>query len=591
MNSVTVVSVGDTPSELVARLLKHSGQITIVRQCPELAELLAASQSGLASIALIATNTQALTATLVDRLNAVGVSVVALAEQPGELARLQALGAISVSQTVSVEELAKVLAQTSTAGRFSESTGFSGTGASSARSLDPGEARGQRTRRNLKSDAGPQSSAGSLTTGAVGGPMASGAGDTSPLIPAPGEHESGLERQTSTSHLVDLPASAHSLPGGSERPPSELESSNANSSELPDVWRTAAQKLSAAPPLVGPEQIRSTKTRKVGLGRGHKAGRVKSATFVKGLKSLLPTKASSDHGSGFIPDGRSEVIAVWGPAGSPGRTTVAINLAAELALAGRQVLLIDADTYGASVAASLGLLDESAAFAQACRVADQGTLTSSVLAGIATEVVFAGGSFRLLSGLTRSDRWPELRAAAVERVLEAALKLVDTVVIDCGFCLENDEELSYDQMTPRRNATTVSALAMADTIYAVGQSDAIGMPRLVRGLNELAELHGGGISAPIKVVFNKTPKRSIARSAQNELTLAWERFGPDYPIAHFLPQDAETVERAITEGRLLLELGPNTVLRQAIRTMACAHVQGNDQTLVSRTTAEALNSG
>ena len=37
-------------------------------------------------------------------------------------------------------------------------------------------------------------------------------------------------------------------------------------------------------------------------------------------------------------------------------------------------MLVDADTYGASVAAFLGLLDESAALAHACRMADQGVL-------------------------------------------------------------------------------------------------------------------------------------------------------------------------------------------------------------------------
>ncbi|MDD0858839.1 hypothetical protein NHF46_15995 [Arthrobacter alpinus] len=50
---------------------------------------------------------------------------------------------------------------------------------------------------------------------------------------------------------------------------------------------------------------------------------------------------------------------------------MAINLAAEHAAAGMSVMVIDADSYGASIAAALGLLEESASFAQACRVADQ----------------------------------------------------------------------------------------------------------------------------------------------------------------------------------------------------------------------------
>ena len=64
------------------------------------------------------------------------------------------------------------------------------------------------------------------------------------------------------------------------------------------------------------------------------------------------------------------VMAVWGPIGSPGVTTMAVNLAVESALAGYKTLLIDADTYGAAVAVHLGLLDDTAAIAQACRAAE-----------------------------------------------------------------------------------------------------------------------------------------------------------------------------------------------------------------------------
>ena len=70
---------------------------------------------------------------------------------------------------------------------------------------------------------------------------------------------------------------------------------------------------------------------------------------------------------------------MWGPAGSPGRTLVAANIAGELAAEGKSVLLVDADSYGASVAAVLGLLDEAAGLAQACRLADQGLLDAEAL--------------------------------------------------------------------------------------------------------------------------------------------------------------------------------------------------------------------
>ena len=61
------------------------------------------------------------------------------------------------------------------------------------------------------------------------------------------------------------------------------------------------------------------------------------------------------------------------PTGAPGRSTVALNLAAELAVHA-PTLLVDCDTYGSSVAQSLGLLDEAPGMAAACRAADQGAL-------------------------------------------------------------------------------------------------------------------------------------------------------------------------------------------------------------------------
>ena len=79
------------------------------------------------------------------------------------------------------------------------------------------------------------------------------------------------------------------------------------------------------------------------------------------------------------------------------------------------MLLVDADTYGGCVAQTLGLLDEAPGIAAACRAADQGLLDLPALSRIAPEVV---PGLRVLTGLPKAERWPEVRAAALERVLE-----------------------------------------------------------------------------------------------------------------------------------------------------------------------------
>ncbi len=55
-------------------------------------------------------------------------------------------------------------------------------------------------------------------------------------------------------------------------------------------------------------------------------------------------------------------------------------MADEIARAGVDVLLADADTYGASVAQHLGLLDESSGLAAAARAAGNGSLGLTELA-------------------------------------------------------------------------------------------------------------------------------------------------------------------------------------------------------------------
>ena len=233
---------------------------------------------------------------------------------------------------------------------------------------------------------------------------------------------------------------------------------------------------------------------------------------------------------------RGRVIAVWGPIGSPGRTTVAVNLAAELAALGRSVLIIDADTYGGCVAQALAVLDEAPAVAAAARAADQGTLDVLALARLAPE---GSDGLRLLTGIPTAARWPEVRGPALTRVLDVARALVQDIVVDCGFCLEDDEELSYDTIAPRRNQATLAALEAADELIAVGGCDPVSLQRPVRGLPDPGSLR---THEPI-VVVHPTRSGPVGHSAEREVTAALRRFaGVSAPF--FVPDHAPALDRA-----------------------------------------------
>ncbi|AXG13965.1 AAA family ATPase [Intrasporangium calvum] len=260
--------------------------------------------------------------------------------------------------------------------------------------------------------------------------------------------------------------------------------------------------------------------------------------------------------------GRSTVIAVWGPTGAPGRTTVAVNVAVELAARGQEVLLVDADTYGGSIAQALGLLDEAPGLATACRAADQGTLDLPALARLAPVVT---PRLRVLTGLPKAERWPELRAAALERVLDLARELAAVVVIDCGFCLEDDEELSYDTTAPRRNEATLMALAHADSLLAVGGADPVALQRFVRALQEL-----GSVPSPTPIpIVNRVRSSAVGSRPEERIAESLLRFAGLEGVS-FVPDDAQTVDAALLAGRSVVEHAPDSRLRASFAELATA---------------------
>lgn len=261
------------------------------------------------------------------------------------------------------------------------------------------------------------------------------------------------------------------------------------------------------------------------------------------------------------PAGTGRVVAVWGPTGAPGRTTVAVGLADEAARLGLATLLVDADPYGGVIAQVLGLVDESPGLAAAARLDNQGRLGMTDLAGLARAL---SPTLRVLTGLVRPDRWPELRGETVGGVLECARKLAPLTVVDCGFCLEADEEISFDTVAPRRNGATLAALEVADVVLAVGAGDPVGVQRLVRGLSELSEAMPG--VEPL-VLVNKVRPVVIPGNPEREIAAALQRFA-GVARMRALPYDRAGLDRALPRGQTLAEAAPKSPLRRALVELA-----------------------
>ncbi|MDX6285693.1 MAG: hypothetical protein QOG53_1178 [Frankiales bacterium] len=276
------------------------------------------------------------------------------------------------------------------------------------------------------------------------------------------------------------------------------------------------------------------------------------------LQDLPPAPAVS------LPDlapGSGQLIAVWGPTGAPGRTTIAVELAAETADLGVHTMLVDADCYGGVVAQVLGLVHESPGLAGASRLANNGMLDLPGLVELARTV---NPRLRVLTGIARADRWPELRPAALAAVWTLARSLAAVTVVDCGFGLEQDEELSYDTAAPRRNGATMATLSAADVVVAVGTADPVGLQRFVRGLSDLRELVPG---ADMQVVINRVRRGVVGSDPESEIASALQRYAGVHDVV-FVPLDIRGCDAALADGRTLVEQAPTSPMRPPLRTLA-----------------------
>lgn len=294
--------------------------------------------------------------------------------------------------------------------------------------------------------------------------------------------------------------------------------------------------------------------------------RVRDAAPAAPASTVLEVGTSDPYEPPVAGRRRGVVLTVWGPAGAPGRTSIAIALAAELADTGLTVALADADTHAAAIDPALGLLDEAPGFAAACRLAGSGSLTIAEFERVAEWCRSGQTGFWVLTGLGRPSRWPELTASRVEAVLTAARTWVDVLVVDTASSLEHDEELSSDVAAPRRNGATVAVLRAADDVIAVAAADPIGLTRYLRARAELVEV---APDARVTTVVNKVRSSAIGLNPQAQIAQTLSRFGGiAEPV--LIPWDPAAFDAALLGGRPLRDAAPRSPARLAVRALVAA---------------------
>ena len=261
-----------------------------------------------------------------------------------------------------------------------------------------------------------------------------------------------------------------------------------------------------------------------------------------------PEPEGSDHHA------TARLIAVWGSSGAPGRSTVAASLAASLALRDHETVLIDADTYGGSIAQMLAMLDEVSGLMAACRAANQGRADEVI-----DHLLDVEPRLRLLTGIPRADMWPQVRPGALELVLQRLRSDADVVVADCAFSLEPGEGSGG----VGRNQVTRHLLSAAGVVLVVGRADPVGLSRLVRAVHDLSDV------VDVEPLLAVNLMRSSLGWSEREVASTLTRLTGIEPVT-FIPADVAAVDLAVMRGQLPRIAAPSSAFVSAVDDLAAS---------------------
>lgn len=258
------------------------------------------------------------------------------------------------------------------------------------------------------------------------------------------------------------------------------------------------------------------------------------------------------------------VIAVTSPHGSTGKTTVAINIALELAAEKARVLLIDGDIRGPAVANHFVLTQQPAGLQAALRIAGQQRFDLEQLERLSFQ--FQKSTLRIMPGSQNFPRQP-IDQVAVANLLDTARLCYEFTVIDLG-------SLNSEGSGPQEELTN-TIISLADRKIVVCLADPIGIFRLL-GIESLITVG----NHPLDLVINRM-RNSVIASARREIAITLQRLSTLEPKA-YLPDDPQHIDQAVRTGVPATSLSRSGSFRQALTGYVRAELLGRKGTLDSR---------
>lgn len=235
------------------------------------------------------------------------------------------------------------------------------------------------------------------------------------------------------------------------------------------------------------------------------------------LSQWLTSLAVADHVS--EPAQAGQIIAVWGPAGSPGRSTLALCLAATMARRDQRVMVVDGDSYAPSLALLLGLPEARSGVQSVSRHARLETVAAQALESCALSYQLGRHSFSVVTGLSSPAHYVDCGSLAWSLALTTLRQAGHTLVVDLAAPLL---QLPGETIGgPMRNALTLATLDVADRVLAIANPTPLSILRLSRDWPRLTELAD---AAGLDVCLNNAPAND-QRSIDESLHALWQFTG------------------------------------------------------------------
>ncbi len=271
---------------------------------------------------------------------------------------------------------------------------------------------------------------------------------------------------------------------------------------------------------------------------------------LKGLINLLLNVSEIDKFSNELED-LSQVpglVCVWGTNGSPGRSSVAINLSFSLARKNFPTLLVDLDAIVPSLAPALGLVSEVPGVSSLVHDALKGRLSQE---SIEKNVIEVNPGLHVLTGISNPKRWPELRTEGLIQVLKLCSQMYANIICDLSAVLPESTDSSLNDVDIFRRFDHIpKVLEISSRNIFVLSATPLSLIRASEALEALQEINK---SEPL-IILNKVNEINLGQKYESTVEAIlgrWVNSGSIYRI----PDRPEIFAESWMRAESVQELG------------------------------------